>query len=134
MPGVGGGRAAGGNPRRGGAEAQPEEPRKQRAEVVPEAFQKLQVMRRGRLEAGKGAGKRGRQGGAGERNKRRLWTSQAGDSSFQRGCGGSSVKKPPVGGPRVRGVAFRGVGHAQKGCGLSSVRVGRVMLFPRWWR
>ena len=66
MPGVGGGRAAGGNPRRGGAEAQPEEPRKQRAEVVPEAFQKLQVMRRGRLEAGKGAGKRGRQGGRGK--------------------------------------------------------------------
>lgn len=71
-------------------------------------------------------------GGAGEGNKRRLWTSRAGASSFQRGCGGSSVMKPPVGESRVRGVAFRG--WASPGGGVASrVREGRVMLFPRWW-
>ena len=124
MPRVGGGRAAGGNPRHGGAEAQPEEPRKQRAAVVPEAFQKLQVMRRGRLGAAERCRETRSAGGAGEGKKRRLWTSRAGASSFQRGCGGSSVIKPPVGESRVRGVAFRGWAKPRRGCGFSSVREG----------
>lgn len=38
----------------------------------------------------------------------------------------------PLGGPRVWGVAFRGWAKLRRGCGLSSAREGRVMLFPRW--